>query len=158
MKKQKRGKYRKAVFIITYFIDKDKKKNKKPVYLVLKRKLHWKGWEFPKGGIEKNETFILAVKREIGEETGLKIKNIKKFNLRGKYRYNKEYKDRRGFIGQEYVLFSAEVRKNKVKLDKLEHSAYKWLPYSKAVNLLTWPNQRRGLGVVKKDLNLSKSK
>ena len=153
MTKQKRGKYRKAVFIVVYSIKRDKVD-----YLLLKRKLHWKGWEFPKGGIEKNETFILAVKREIGEETGLKIKNIKKFNLRGKYRYNKEYKDRRGFIGQEYVLFSAEVRKNKVKLDKLEHSAYKWLPYSKAVNLLTWPNQRRGLGVVKKDLNLSKSK
>src|SRR3989344_1192122 len=47
-------KLRKGVFIIVYRKEKDKLS-----YLILKRKLHWKGWEFPKGGIEKGETFSL---------------------------------------------------------------------------------------------------
>ena len=41
------SKYRKIVFIVTYAKLKDK-----IYYLILKRKLHWKGWEFVKGGID----------------------------------------------------------------------------------------------------------
>ncbi len=152
MTKQKRGKYRKAVFIVVYSIKRDKVD-----YLLLKRKLHWKGWEFPKGGIEKNETFILAVKREIKEETGLKALKIKKFNEKGKYRYKKKYADRKGFMGQEYILFSAEIKEShnkKIKLDKKEHSAYKWLPYNKALKLLKWKNQKKCLRKVDKSLNI----
>jgi len=45
-----KGKYRKAVFVLLY------SKTKKWIeYLLLKRKLHWKGWEFPKGKIEPGE-------------------------------------------------------------------------------------------------------
>ena len=40
-------------------------------YLILKRKLHWKGWEFVKGNID-HEGYRKAVLREIREETGLK--------------------------------------------------------------------------------------
>ena len=64
-------KYRKAVFIVAY-----SKINNKIEYLLLKRKLHWKGWEFPKGGAEEKENNLDAVKRELKEETGLKILNI----------------------------------------------------------------------------------
>ena len=50
-------KYRKAVFIVTYL------KTKKGIkYLILKRKLHWVGWEFPKGGLEKKEKKIQGAK------------------------------------------------------------------------------------------------
>ena len=44
-------KYRKSDFIVVYSKEKDKIK-----YIVLKRKLHWKGWEFPKEGMEDKET------------------------------------------------------------------------------------------------------
>ena len=67
-------KYRKAVFVVTYRKEKDKIK-----YLILKRKLHWKGWEFPKGGVNKDESLLHAVKREIKEETGQSAFNIKKY-------------------------------------------------------------------------------
>ena len=50
--------YRKGFFIVTYSRTKEGIK-----YLILKRKLHWKGWEFPKGGLEKGESFEKAVKR-----------------------------------------------------------------------------------------------
>jgi len=48
--------------------------DKRGRFLVLKRKLHWHGWEFVKGHVEK-ETARQAVLRELREETG--IKNVK---------------------------------------------------------------------------------
>ena len=44
-------------------------------FLVLRRKLGWQGWEFPKGGMERKDMDVeeAALKREIEEETGLKI-------------------------------------------------------------------------------------
>ena len=132
-------KYRKGVFIVLY------SKNK---YLILKRKLHWKGWEFPKGGIEKGEKIKETLLREVKEETGLKPINIKKFNISGEYKYKKELPDRDSFIGQTYSLYSAEIKKTKIKIDKKEHSAYKWAKYDEALKKLTWPNQRKCLRVV----------
>lgn len=143
-------KYRKAVFIVTYA----KVKNE-IYYLILKRKLHWKGWEFPKGGLEKNESIINTIKRELKEETSLislkgKIKNLR---VRGKYKYKLKYPDRPGFIGQSYSLYSAEVKKQKVKVDQREHSDYKWLKFEDAVKKLTFRNQKKCLGIVNKKVN-----
>ena len=120
-------------------------------YLLLKRKLHWKGWEFPKGGIRIFESKKRAIKREIKEETGLKIKKIKKFNLNGRYKYDKEYPDRRGFIGQSFSLYAVEVKKpakGKIKIDEREHTDYKWLNFEQAIKKLAWPNQKKCLKIV----------
>jgi 8-oxo-dGTP pyrophosphatase MutT (NUDIX family) len=135
--------YRKAVFIVTYA----KTKNRIE-YLILKRKLHWKGWEFPKGGMKSFETQRHAVKRELKEETGFLPLRIKKFNIMGKYKYDKKYPDRSGYAGQTYTLFSAEVKKDKINLDRLEHSDYKWVSFREAIKKLAWPNQRKSLKVV----------
>lgn len=136
-------KYRKAVFIATYAITKNKIE-----YLILKRKLHWKGWEFPKGGIKNAETQKQAVKRELKEETGTTPLRIKKFNINGKYKYDKKYPDRLGYTGQSYVLYASEIKKGKIKKDKLEHSDYKWVSFREALKKLTWPNQRKSLKIV----------
>ena len=139
----KNKKYRRAVFIVVYRKDKEKIK-----YLLLKRKLHWKGWEFPKGGIEKNETPVLAIIRELKEETGQKAENIRKFKEKGKYQYYQKYSDRLGFIGQTWQLFSAEIKSSKIKPDKKEHSSYRWFEHEKALKLLTWQNQKKCLKLV----------
>ena len=136
-------KYRKGIFLVTY-----SKEDKKIMYLLLKRKLHWNGWEFPKGGIESGEATEKAVKREIKEETGLKILKIKKFNLSGKYNYDKIYSDRLGFKGQTYSLYAVEIKIEKVKLDKIEHSGYKWLEFNDTLKNLKWPNQKKSLRIV----------
>ncbi|GIU68613.1 MAG: diadenosine 5'5'''-P1,P4-tetraphosphate pyrophosphohydrolase [Candidatus Pacearchaeota archaeon] len=143
MKTRLNKKYRKAVFIVVYSLTK-----KEPVYLLLKRKLHWKGWEFPKGAIEKNESSIEAVRRELFEETGLYPLKIKKFNYKGRYKYKKILKDRPNFIGQTFSLFAAEVKIKKIKIDKKEHSGFKWLSFSNAYKTLTWPNQKKSLKIV----------
>ncbi len=141
-------KYRRAVFIVAYA------KTKKGIeYLLLRRKLHWKGWEFPKGAIKLLETKKKAVKRELKEETGLNLIKIKKFDYSGKYDYHKMFSDRKSIVGQTFMLYSAEVKKpskKEVKIDKLEHSDYKWVSFSRAIKMLKWPNQKKSLKIVNK--------
>lgn len=136
--------YRKSVFIVVY-----SKEGSKIKYLVLNRKLHWKGWEFPKGGVENNETEGDAVRRETKEETGLNIKGeIKRFDIHGEYKYQKKYPDRKGLIGQSYSLYAVEVPNGKVKLDEHEHSAFEWLKFEDAVKKVTWEDQKKCLKIV----------
>ncbi len=136
-------KYRRAVFIVVYTGNKEKIE-----YLILKRKLHWTGWEFPKGGLENGEENSAAVKREVFEETGLKVLEIKKFDFSGKFKYNKKLKDRPGFIGQDFSLYATKVNKGKIKIDEREHSDYKWLRYGDALKKLTFSNQKKSLEIV----------
>lgn len=135
--------WRRGIFLVVYSIESEEIR-----YLVLKRKLHWRGWEFPKGGINPREKIDKAVKRELKEETGHSALKIKKFKVRGKYKYEKLLKDRPGFIGQSYVLYAAEVKRRKIKLDRIEHSGHKWLGFADAEKKLTWPNQKKCLKIV----------
>lgn len=143
----KKGKYRKSLFIVIY-----SRVQNKIEYLVLKRKLHWTGWEFPKGGKKFFETDKMTIKREIKEEaSNLKILNIKKFNEGGKFKYKKELPDRKGIIGQTYKLYAVEVKKGKIDLKKNcdeEHSDYKWASFNEALRKLTWINQKKCLRIV----------
>jgi 8-oxo-dGTP pyrophosphatase MutT (NUDIX family) len=136
-------KFRKGIFVVVY-----RKEKNKILYLILKRKLHWAGWEFPKGGVELFEFSRSVVKRELFEETGKTALKIKRHKSSGNYDYDREYQDRPGMIGQTYKLYSAEVLGKDVKLDKKEHSDYKWLEFEKAFSLLTWPNQKICLKLV----------
>ena len=138
----KKGKWRNAVFAVVWT-----KENNKIKYLILKRKKHWIGWEFPKGKIEFLETKKMAVRREVKEETGLRILKIKRFHVDGLYKYKKKMNDRKGFIGQTYHLFSAEAQKGKVSI-KEEHSDFKWMDFNEAVKKVTWENQKKCLKIV----------
>lgn len=147
-RQHKMNKYRRAVFVVVYA------KTKKGVeYLILKRKHHWKGWEFPKGGINFNETKEHSAKRETTEETGLIPRRIKQFDYSGKYKYKKKFADRTGIIGQTFSLYAAEVKKGKVKIDKKEHSGYKWMSFEQAVKKVRFPNQKNGLRTVNQSLS-----
>lgn len=141
----KSQKYRRGIFIVAYAKDRNKIK-----YLILKRKLHWKGWEFPKGGKKISENYERGARREIFEETGkksLKIINLKKS---GRYKYPKKLEDRPNVVGQTYKLYAAEIKKEKIKIDKIEHSGFKWMEFNGAIKRLTWKNQRKCLKVVDK--------
>ena len=137
--------YRKSVFAVVY------SRTKKGIkYLILRRRLHWKGWEFPKGGIEHNEAEKNAVRREVFEETGLKPRNgnLRKFDFSGSYRYKKNFSDRHTFGGQRFYLYSVEVKIGKVKIDKHEHTRFMWVDFSKAIKMLRWNNQKKSLKIV----------
>src|SRR3989344_1451718 len=136
-------KYRRSVFVVVY-----RKTPNGIKYLLLKRKLHWTGWEFPKGGVNQKEDFGEAVKRELKEETGQFPLKIQSHNFFGKYLYKKKFQDRGKIIGQTFSLYSAEIKNAGIVLDKREHSDYLWLPYSEAHKKLTFGNQKKFLEVV----------
>ena len=134
-------KYRKGVFIVVYA-------GKKPECLLLNRILHWQGWEFPKGGVNGKENIENAVKRELKEETGLIARKIIDLKVNGKFDYGRELPDRPGIKGQTFKLYAVEVKKGKVKIDKREHTGYKWAKFQEAEKLLTFCIQKRCLKVV----------
>ena len=120
----------------------------KPEYIIQKRKLHWKGWEFPKAGLEKRESKKEAARREIKEETGLDIIRVTSHKYKGKFLYPKELPDRPGMIGQTYYLYSVEVKKGKIKIDKKEHSSSRWVDYKTAIKMITYQNQKDCMKIV----------
>lgn len=140
-------KYRKAIFAVVYSVN-----GKKVKYLILKRKLHWNGWEFVKGARKRFETRKSAVKREVFEETGLEVEksDIKKMNFKGKYSYSKVLRDRPGFDGQSFSLYAVRVGKKGVKISKKEHSDHKWVDFEKGLKMLRWANQKKSLKLVDK--------
>lgn len=58
--------------------------------------------------------------------------------------------DRPGIKGQTFSLYAVEIKKEKIRLDKLEHSDYKWVSFKKAIKMLKWSNQKKSLEIVNK--------
>jgi len=144
-------KYRQGIFCVVYSVS--------PLrYLLLHRKLHWRGWEFPKGGRLAREKLENTLKREIKEETGLKVQAIKSFPIKGKFLYDKKTQQERKFRGFIYNLFSCRVKKGKIKISKKEHDGFKWCNYQEALKLLRWPNQKKCLSIVHSFLKNKKIK
>jgi len=140
-------KYRKSVFIVVY-----RKEDKIIEYLLLKRKLRWRGWEFPKGGREGKETPMQTVIRELKEETGQSSVKITKLNFKGRYDFKKEHPDFPGCKGQEFQLFLAKIREKNIKIDKREHSSFKWLEFKEALKIVDFPEKKKSLKIVNKYL------
>lgn len=94
-------------------------------FLVLKRSFPYQGqkickWDVPGGRIVPGEPLLKALKREIKEETGLKIGKVDKIlavqdilRVQGKHIVR--------------ITFLAKCMSCKVKIDPREHQSYQWL-------------------------------
>ncbi len=109
-------------------------------------------WDFPKGALERGETEQQAAKREIFEETGLKIDVFyPEFRRQIDYQYRRQD----GMSHKRVIFFLAKSDTQKVRIS-FEHSGFDWLKFDQAMQRLTFENAR---GVLKEanDL-LSKEK
>ncbi|OGC51850.1 hypothetical protein A2982_03945 [candidate division WWE3 bacterium RIFCSPLOWO2_01_FULL_39_13] len=86
--------------------------------MLVKNSYSEKGWQFPGGGIHKNETPLGAVKRETMEETGLRINEIKLF---GKLKNTEEFKK------DTVYIFTAFADSPKTSIDNKEIIDARWV-------------------------------
>ena len=137
--------FRRGVSLVVYRKEKDK-----TLYLVLKRRLRWIGYELIKCGKFKGESDIQIIKRELREETSLKPKKIINLNYTTKFIYPKKHQsvwNKKGFVGKCYAIEA----KGKIKLNK-EHSSYKWLTFKKAIKIITFKEAKKILRIANKKL------
>ncbi|MTI70827.1 MAG: (deoxy)nucleoside triphosphate pyrophosphohydrolase [Firmicutes bacterium] len=80
-------------------------------------------WEFPGGKIEKKETPVDCVKREIHEELGIEIDVIRKFHINS-HRYN--------FVHIQLISFLASWQNGIISLN--EHEKYLWVKKEELMN------------------------
>ena len=126
------------------------RKDKEPIYLLLHYEA--KHWDFPKGNIEAGETDIDTVKREIEEETG--IKDIEIVNgFKEKIQYYFKFKG--DLINKTVIFYIAKTSTKQVKLS-FEHIGFEWLPYSEAIEKLTFKNAKEVLEKANKFLKRHK--
>jgi putative (di)nucleoside polyphosphate hydrolase len=101
--------------------------------LVCERKGFTNSWQFPQGGVDKGETLMEALHREMDEELGLEPHHYDVILQRGGYRYQFPNGVRRfrRYIGQEqtYFLCRMHVPDTTIRLDKHkpEFCSFRWV-------------------------------
>lgn len=122
-------------------------------FLLLRRlPSHGGFWQSVTGSLEANETHLEAAVREVYEETGyrthqselIKLGLVNLFEIAPQWRI----KYAPGVIYNEEVCFALKVEKLDVVIDSLEHDAFAWVDYEKAMQMLYWESNRRSLAAV----------
>lgn len=75
--------------------------------LICERRNIKNGWQFPQGGVQKGESLLDALKREIREEVNLKPKSYEVCEVKSGYRYLYPPKvaKKKGWAGQEQTYY-----------------------------------------------------
>ena len=119
-----------------------RKQGSRTEFLLLHRILHWKGWEFPKGGSKKGESQLQTLRRELREESGiaelLLVKKIPTMQLFDDFIRRKKHFNQ-AFIAQVPASAKISISKNKCR----EHSSFRWVSKTQALKLLTFKDQKR---------------
>ena len=79
-------------------------------------------WNLPGGGVKRNEAFSLAAKREIKEEVGIKLTDLKKL---GSFQNTREY------IKDTVTVFKSRVENKNIKINKHEIKEASWFSIHK---------------------------
>ncbi len=109
----------------------------------------WPGcWQFPQGGVKKNETLLEALHREVEEELGLRPAEYRLLSRKGPYRYLfTGGRKKAGYDGQEQQYFLGEAVNPHVVLRfdaTHEFRAARWLPPAD-YNLACLPPMKRAV-------------
>lgn len=95
-------------------------------------------WSFPKGHVEGNESETETALREIREETGLD-----KVNLINDFRMSTKYSPKEGVI-KEVIYFIATINNpDTIKIQKEEVNRYIICDTNKALDTITYENDKK---------------
>ena len=98
-------------------------------------------WDFPKGGVEKGESELQTVVREVKEETGLQaIRIVPGFRKVIEYFYRRDGKN----VHKQVVYLLASTDEEKVKLS-FEHQGFGWFSYAEALQRASYQNSKMTL-------------
>lgn len=98
-------------------------------------------WDFPKGAVEKGETLEQAAKREIFEETGIRVNSfIHGFKKEIEYYYRRQ----NNLAHKRVIFFLARTEESRVRIS-FEHSGYDWLTFDQLLRRLTFENAKNVL-------------
>lgn len=110
-----------------------------PEYLLLRYGAGY--WGFPKGHVEAGETDVQAAQREVEEETGIPIPLQR---MLAGFEDDTDYRFRRGnvLVEKDVRFFLIESGTREVRISH-EHSGFAWLPYSGALERVSFEGPRR---------------
>lgn len=103
-------------------------------YLLIKNRRS-SNWSFPKGHMEDGETAEQTAKREVLEETGMRIRIIDGFSSNSRYTIQNR-------IQKTVQIFVANTDDTQTKIQHEEIEDYTWLPYERALNGLKFDNDK----------------
>ena len=105
------------------------------IYLLLQNSGRW---DFPKGRVEKGESEVQTVLREVEEETGLMdLKIVPGFRKVIEYFYRRDGKN----IHKQVTYLLGETGEERVKIS-FEHQGFGWFPYGEALDRASYDNSK----------------
>ncbi len=120
-----------------------RKTDKGRIYLLLQNAGRW---DFPKGGVERGESELQTVLREVEEETGISdIKIVPGFRKVIEYFYRRDGKN----IHKQVVYVLARTNEESVKIS-FEHQGFGWFPYQEALERASYDNSKLTLAEAEK--------
>ncbi len=100
-------------------------------FLIVKKPRKDHAWQFPQGGVEKDESSASAALRELQEECGktLKIKLLDDRSIGGyRYFFPSDFDcHEEGFVGAKVQFFIADFLEGEVRLDQKELEDSLWV-------------------------------
>ncbi|MFY9554874.1 MAG: dihydroneopterin triphosphate diphosphatase [Blastocatellia bacterium] len=123
-------------------------------YLLLRRvSSHGGFWQFVTGSLEEGETHKQAAVREVMEETGIIVSRdeLIELGIVNSFAIAPQWlaKYAPGVTHNEEVCFAVRVNRCEVVVDALEHDAYAWQPYERAIDLLYWDSSKRAFSAAR---------
>lgn len=118
------------------------------IHYLLVQSLKFGHYGFPKGHVDGNETDEETALREVYEETGLEVTVSEHFKAQTSYKLpSGDFK--------EVVYFLGHVMDPKIKIQEVEISDYKLLPFDEALETITYEHDKNILRLANQHLQFN---